>query len=283
MVSHTIPDTTGPDTTGPDTTPETSSETSAPIAMFRGRPITELPHDLYIPPDALEVVLEAFEGPLDLLLYLIRRHNLDILDIPIAEVTEQYMAYIDLMQGLRLDLAAEYLAMAAVLAEIKSRMLLPQPTAGAEPETDPRAELILRLQEYERYKDAAAAIDALPRQEREVHPVVVAFPARQVRRPEPVVGLAALGRAYVEVLLAAERYAHHHITREPLSVRERMVLVLGRLAEARYAAFTELFTVEEGRRGVVVAFLAILELLRGSLIEVVQSDPQGPIYIKAAA
>jgi segregation and condensation protein A len=267
--------------TVPDTTPDTSSETSAPIAVFRGRPITELPHDLYIPPDALEVILEAFEGPLDLLLYLIRRHNLDILDIPIAEVTEQYMAYI--VRGLRLDLAAEYLAMAAVLAEIKSRMLLPRPAAAVESEADPRAELIRRLQEYERYKDAAAGIDALPRLEREVHPVVVAFPARQVRRPEPVVGLAALGRVYVEVLLAAERYAHHRITREPLSVRERMVLVLGRLAEAPYTAFTQLFTVEEGRRGVVVAFLAILELLRESLIEVVQSEPQGPIYVKAAA
>ena len=278
MASHTVQDTM-PEKDGP----KTSSETSAPIAMFRGRPITELPHDLYIPPDALEVILEAFEGPLDLLLYLIRRHNLDILDIPIAEVTEQYMAYIDLLQGLRLDLAAEYLAMAAVLAEIKSRMLLPRPAAVAEPEADPRAELIRRLQEYERYKDAAAGIDALPRLEREVHPVVVAFPARQVRRPEPVVGLAALGRAYGEVLFAAERYAHHHITREPLSVRERMVLVLGRLAEAPYTAFTQLFTVEEGRRGVVVAFLAILELLRESLIEVVQSGPQGPIYVKAAA
>jgi segregation and condensation protein A len=261
MVSHTVP----------DTTPEVSSETSAPIAMFRGRPITELPHDLYIPPDALEVILEAFEGPLDLLLY------------PIAEVTEQYMAYIDLMQGLRLDLAAEYLVMAALLAEIKSRMLLPRPAATGQPEADPRAELIRRLQEYERFKDAAASIDALPRLEREVYPVVVAFPARQVRRPEPVVGLAALGRAYVEVLLAAERFAHHHITREPLSVRERMVLVLGRLAEAPFTAFTQLFTVEEGRRGVVVAFLAILELLRESLIEVVQSGPQGPIYVKAAA
>lgn len=273
LASHTVP----------DTTPDMSFETSAPIAMFRGRPITELPHDLYIPPDALEVILEAFEGPLDLLLYLIRRHNLDILDIPIAEVTVQYMAYIDLMQGLRLDLAAEYLVMAAVLAEIKSRMLLPRPAAAAEPEVDPRAELIRRLQEYERYKEAAAGIDALPRLEREVHPVVVAFPARQVRRPEPVVGLTALGRVYVEVLLAAERYAHHHITREPLSVRERMVLVLGRLAEAPYTAFTQLFTVEEGRRGVVVAFLAILELLRESLIEIVQSEPQGPIYVKAAA
>ncbi len=259
-------------------------EASPPVAIFRGRPITELPHDLYIPPDALEVILEAFEGPLDLLLYLIRRHNLDILDIPIAAITEQYMGYIDLMQGLRLDLAAEYLAMAAILAEIKSRMLLPRPAATtAEPETDPRAELIRRLQEYERYKDAAAALDALPRLERELHPVVVAFPARQLRRPEPVVGLMALGRAYLDVLVAAERYAHHHITREPLSVRERMVLVLGRLAEVPYATFTELFTAEEGRRGVVVAFLAILELLRESLIEIVQGEPLGPIYVKAAA
>jgi segregation and condensation protein A len=193
------------------------------------------------------------------------------------------MAYIDLMQGLRLDLAAEYLAMAAVLAEIKSRMLLPRPVTAEEPEADPRAELIRRLQEYERYRNAAAGLDALPRLERELHAVVVAFPDRRVRRPEPRIGLSALGQAYVEVLLAAERYAHHHITREPLSVRERMVLVLNRLAETPYAAFTELFTLEEGRRGVVVAFLAILELLRESLIEVVQGEPLGPIHVKAAA
>ncbi len=267
----------------PETTPPTGPDTASPrVAVFRGRPITELPHDLYIPPDALEVILEAFEGPLDLLLYLIRRHNLDILDIPIAEITEQYMVYIDLMHGLRLDLAAEYLAMAAVLCEIKSRILLPRPATTAEPEADPRAELVRRLREYERYKDAAAHIDALPRLEREVHPVVVAFPARQARRAEPVVSLAALGRAYVDALLAAERYAHHHITREPLSVRERMVLVLGQLAETPYTSFTRLFTIEEGRRGVVVAFLAILELLRESLIEIVQGEPLGPIYVKAA-
>ncbi len=253
-----------------------------PFAIVLGNALTELPKDLYIPPEALEVFLEAFEGPLDLLLYLIKRQNLDILDIPIAEITRQYMDYVELMKELQLELAAEYLVMASMLAEIKSRMLLPRPAEEEGDERDPRAELIRRLQEYERYKQAAEDIDALPRMDRDLHPVVVPMPARRTTQRPPDVDLRELLLALHEIMQRAEMFAHHHIQREPLSVRERMSRVLDAVNAARFTEFTTLFTVEEGRRGVVVTLLALLELIKQSLVELVQNEPFGPIHVKAA-
>ena len=254
-----------------------------PVAVVAGVPMTQLPQDLYIPPDALEVFLETFEGPLDLLLYLIKRQNLDILNIPIAAITAQYMTYIELMKDLRLDLAADYLVMAAMLAEIKSRMLLPRPAAESEEEEDPRAELVRRLLEYERFKKAAEDLDGLPRWERDTFAVVVEFVDRRVSRPLPVVALEALSQTMAEVLARARMFSHHHVERERLSVRDRMAAILQQVTVHHFTHFNQLFTVEEGRMGVVVAFLAILELLRESLIEIVQNEPSGPIYVKAAA
>jgi len=267
-----------------ETTPEaaTSSQKEMPFAIVQGEPMSEMPSDLYIPPDALEIFLEAFEGPLDLLLYLIKRQNLDILDIPIAEITAQYMQYIDLMEVLQLELAGEYLVMAAMLAEIKSRMLLPRPVNEDE-EEDPRAELIRRLQEYERYKQAADDLDSLPRYERDIFGTIVEFPDRSINHEPPQVSLDNLLKVFAEVLSRAEMFSHHHITREPLSVRERMSIVLDRISTEDFIEFTTLFSVEEGRAGVVVTLLAILELLKGSLIEMVQNEINGPIYVKAAA
>ncbi len=254
----------------------------APLALLFGAPITELPRDLYIPPDALEVFLEAFEGPLDLLLYLIKRQNIDILDIPIASVTRQYMEYVELMKELRLELAAEYLVMAAMLAEIKSRMLLPRPEE-AEAEDDPRAELVRRLQEYERYKKAAEELNELPRLGRDVFEVAVAAPHADVVKVQPKVELDDLLKALRDVLQRAEMFSHHHVQREPLSVRERMSLILTTVRGDRYTDFGMLFTPEEGRMGVVVTFIALLELLREMLIELVQARPYGPIHVKAAS
>lgn len=253
-----------------------------PFAVVMGEPVSELPTDLYIPPDALEVFLEAFEGPLDLLLYLIKRQNIDILDIPIAEITAQYMRYIDLMDVLQLELAGEYLVMAAMLAEIKSRLLLPGFMEG-EDEEDPRAELVRRLLEYERYKQAADNLDQLPRYERDIFGVMVEFPDRCMHHEPPEVSLDMLLKVFAEVVTRAEMFTHHHITREPLSVRERMSLVLERITADNFVQFTGLFTLEEGRAGVIVSLLAILELLKESLIEMVQNEINGPIYIKAAA
>ena len=253
-----------------------------PFAIVQGSPITEVPKDLYIPPDALEVFLEAFEGPLDLLLYLIKRQNLDILDIPIALVTAQYMHYIDLMEELQLELAGEYLVMAAMLAEIKSRMLLPRPQSE-EDEEDPRAELIRRLQEYERYKQAAEDMDGLPRYERDIFGTIVEFPYRSSNQEPPEVPLDVILKAFADVLTRAEMFSQHHIQRETLSVRERMSMVLERVRGDEFSEFKDLFTVAEGRGGVIVAFLAILELLKESLIEMVQNETNGPIYVKAAA
>lgn len=251
------------------------------FAMVQGEPFLEPPKDLYIPPDALEVLLEAFEGPLDLLLYLIRRQNLDILDIPIAEITRQYMEYIELMKELRLELAAEYLLMAAMLAEIKSRMLLPRPDEGEEDEEDPRAELVRRLQEYERYKKAAEDLDSLPRLERDFAVAHNVASDHKVVRLSPKVNLKDVLMAFSEVLKRAELYSHHHIQREPLSIRERMSLVLSALQNERYLEFQVMFTVEEGRRGVIVTFLAMLELIKEDLLEMVQNEPFGPIYVKS--
>jgi len=254
-----------------------------PFALIQGTPLTTPPKDLYIPPDALEVILEAFEGPLDLLLYLIKRQNLDILDIPIARITEQYMDYIEMMAGMKLELAAEYLLMAAMLAEIKSRMLLPRPPSVVQEEDDPRAELVRRLQEYERYKRAAEDLDALPRLERELHRVVVAFEERQVRSVPPTVSLDAILASFRDVLRRAEMFSDHRIQREPLSVRERMSIVLERTRSDQFTPFAALFSPEEGKAGVVVTLLAILELLKQHIIDLVQNDEAAPIYIKLAA
>lgn len=250
-----------------------------PFALVQGEPLTVVPKDLYIPPDALEVILEAFEGPLDLLLYLIKRQNLDILDIPIAHITRQYMTYIEMMQVLKLELAAEYLVMAAMLAEIKSRMLLPRPEEGLE-EDDPRAELIRRLQEYERFKQAAEAIDELPRMERNLYQANAEPPLIEHKKVLPDLTLQELLYAFKDVLRRAEMFSHHHIQREPLSVRERMSIILSSLKPDAFVAFTDLFKVEEGRMGVVVTFLAVLELIKESVIDIVQSEPFAPIYIK---
>jgi segregation and condensation protein A len=250
-----------------------------PFALVQGEPLTVVPKDLYIPPDALEVILEAFEGPLDLLLYLIKRQNLDILDIPIAHITRQYMDYIDMMEVLKLELAAEYLVMAAMLAEIKSRMLLPRPQEGTD-EDDPRAELVRRLQEYERYKQAAEAIDELPRMERELYQANAEPPLIEQKKVLPDMSLQELLYAFRDVMRRAEMFSHHHIQREPLSVRERMSAILSSLKPDAFVAFTDLFKVEEGRMGVVVTFLAVLELIKEFVIDVVQSEPFAPIYIK---
>ncbi len=254
-----------------------------PFAVVHGEPLSEIPTDLYIPPEALKVFLEAFEGPLDFLLYLIKRQNLDIVNIPVAQITEQYMRYIDLMEDLQLDLAGEYLLMAAMLAEIKSRMLLPRPIDENEDEDDPRAELVRRLQEYERYKQAAEDIDALPRYEREIFGTIVEFPDRKSTQQKPDVSMDSLLRAFAEVLARADMYTHHRIQREALSVRERMTMVLDKINADDFVDFKEFFAVEEGRSGVIVALLAILELLKDSLIEMVQNETSGPIYIKAAS
>lgn len=252
-----------------------------PFAVVQGSPITELPKDLYIPPQALEVFLEAFEGPLDLLLYLIKRQNLDILNIPIAEITRQYMKYVDIMKELQLELAGEYLVMAAMLAEIKSRMLLPRPVEEDADEADPRAELIRRLQEYERYKQAAEDIDELPRNGRDTFPIAVVAPDKRSERPQPNVDLRDLLLAMTDVVQRAEMFAHHQIQREPLSIRERMSQILGKIGSDSFVEFTSLFTVEEGRRGVVVSLMAVLELIKQSIIELIQAEPFGPIHVKA--
>lgn len=254
-----------------------------PFALVYGQAYTTLPQDLYIPPDALEVILEAFEGPLDLLLYLIKRQNLDILDIPVAEITSQYMEYVELMKTLNLELAAEYLVMAALLGEIKSRMLLPRQPGEEEEEADPRAELIRRLQEYERFKKAAEDIDALPRVGREVHLVSVDPPDYERPKLHPDVDLKEVLLALQEVLRRADMFESHHVTREKLSTRERMSQVLERLSRDRFVPFVALFHYEEGRLGVVVTFLAVLELVKESLIELVQTEPFGPIHLRARA
>ncbi len=253
-----------------------------PFAVVEGQPITQMPRDLYIPPQALEVFLEAFEGPLDLLLYLIRRQNLDILDIPIAEITRQYMRYIELMQELQLELAGEYLLMAATLAEIKSRMLLPR-TRGdeAEEESDPRAELVRRLQEYERFKRAAEDIDRMPRLERDVWPASAELVDRKVLRVPPQVTLQEMLIAFQDVLSRSDMFAHHHVQREPLSVRERMSDILSALTGNEFVDFTRLFRAEEGRRGLTVTFVAILELMREGLIDIMQAEAYAPLHVRA--
>jgi segregation and condensation protein A len=249
--------------------------------MVDGEPVTVMPRDLYIPPQALEVFLEAFEGPLDLLLYLIRRQNLDILDIPIAEITRQYVDYIQLMVELDLELAGEYMLMAAMLAEIKSRMLLPraQELEGAE-EDDPRAELVRRLQEYERYKRAAEDVDRLQRLERDVFQATAEVVDRKVVKLLPEVTLQEMLFAFKDVVQRAAMFAHLHVQRERLSVRQRMSDVLALLEGAEFVAFAALFRPEEGRMGVTVTFIALLELLREGLIDVVQAETYAPLHVR---
>lgn len=253
-----------------------------PLAIVRGEPLLQMPQDLYIPPDALEVILEAFEGPLDLLLYLIRRQNLDILDIPVAEITRQYMDYIEMMRDvMRLELAAEYLLMAAILAEIKSRLLLPRPPAEEGVEEDPRAELVRRLQEYERFKRAAEDIEAMPRMERDFAPAHADTGERTVIKLPPPLELKELLLALKDVLHRAELFGHHAIKREALSVRQRMGELLSRLGDTSFHRFETLFDISEGRLGVVVTFLAMLELAKEMLVEIVQEEPLSAIYVRS--
>ncbi len=266
----------------PPETPEpvVGEQQELPLAFVHGKPLTVLPRDLYIPPEALEVFLEAFEGPLDLLLYLIRRQNLDILEINVAQITEQYMQYVELMDAMQFELAAEYLVMSAMLAEIKSRMLLPRQQSAAEEEADPRADLIRRLQEYEQFKQAAEDIDGLPRLERDVFQAAAQPPELRRSRPQPQVELRELLLAFGEVARRAAMNVSHHVQMERLSTRERMVEILARLHTPHFVPFVSLFRIEEGRMGVVVTFLAIMELIKESLIEMVQSEPFGPIHVK---
>lgn len=254
-----------------------------PLAVVLGQPMVEIPKDLYIPPDALEIILDAFEGPLDLLLYLIRRQNLDILDIPVAEITRQYVNYIQAMHEMRFELAAEYLVMAAILAEIKSRMLLPRPPSDEGLEDDPRADLVRRLQEYERYKQAAEDIDTLPRQERDTSVASAFVPERAAVRLPPPVELREMLLALHDVFKRAELFTQHAVKREALNVRQRMGELLERLSDGAFHCFDSLFTVDEGRLGVVVTFLGLLTLAKEQLVDIVQDAPMAPIYVKSLA
>jgi segregation and condensation protein A len=259
----------------------TPQQQEMPLALVKGQPVLQMPQDLYIPPDALEVILESFEGPLDLLLYLIRRQNLDILDIPVAEITQQYVSYIGVMEELRFELAAEYLVMAAILAEIKSRMLLPRPPSEDGIEGDPRAELVRRLQEYERFKKAAEDIDQLPRLERDTTVAHAFMPDRVISRTPPDVDLKEMLLALRDVFKRADLFSRHAIKREALSVRERMSAVLDRLSDGQFHSFESFFNPEEGRMGVVVSFLSILELAKERLLDIVQEASLAPIFVRA--
>ncbi|PDH30016.1 MAG: segregation/condensation protein A [SAR92 bacterium MED-G29] len=252
-----------------------------PFAVVQGKELTALPKDLYIPPDALEIILEAFEGPLDLLLYLIRRQNLDILEIDVAEITKQYMGYIDLMSTIQLELASEYLVMAAMLAEIKSRILLPRQVAEDDDEGDPRAELIRRLQDYERFKMAAEDIDEMPRMGRDIYQASAESPDKKNEKQYSEVHMQELLMALSDVMKRAEMFESHHIQLEKLSTRERMSQILENIRDKQFVPFATLFKKSEGRLGVVVTFLAIMELIRESLVEIVQNESFGPIHIKA--
>lgn len=273
-------ETTAEVTAEPNSTSAHPLQEQMPLALVRGEPMLDVPQDLYIPPDALEVILEAFEGPLDLLLYLIRRQNLNILDIPVAEITRQYIVYIDVMHELRFELAADYLVMAAILAEIKSRMLLPRPPREDGEEDDPRADLVRRLLEYEQFKKAAEDLDSLPRLERDTWTVGADSGERKVLREPPSVDLREMLVALRDVLKRAELFTHHAIRREALSVRQRMTDVLDRLNSEAFTDFVSLFVAEEGRLGVVVTFLSILELAKERLIEIVQEQPMARIYVR---
>ena len=259
---------------------EINKQYEMPFAIVEGEPVTELPQDLYIPPFALKVFLEAFEGPLDLLLYLIRRQNLDILDIPITAITQQYIDYINLMEEIKLELAGEYLLMAAMLAEIKSKMLLPRPEEDDDEEDDPRAELVKRLQEYERFKKAAEDLDDLPRLERDIVVANIDAPNKEVVIKLPDVTLKEILIAFHDVLKRAELNSELHFERETLSVRQRMSQIINKIDVNNFTDFTKLFDINEGRLGVAVTFLAILELLKDTMIDVVQNEEFAPFHIK---
>ncbi|MGA8049464.1 MAG: ScpA family protein [Burkholderiales bacterium] len=252
-----------------------------PVARIYGEPLIELPQDLYIPPDALEIFLEAFQGPLDLLLYLIRKQNLDVLDIPMAPLTRQYLEYVEVMRTKNLELAAEYLVMAAMLMAIKSRMLLPRPPAVGDEEEDPRAELVRRLLEYEQMKKAALKLDQLPQAGRDVVAISVWIEKTVVERL-PEVNSQDLAEAWRSLLHRARLVAHHHVSREELSVREHMSSIMRRLREHRVLEFTELFDPSRGVAVLVVNFLALLELARELLVQITQGDGFAPIYVKLA-
>jgi len=260
-------------------TPEQQSQEEMPFAIVQGESVSILPKDLYIPPDALEVILEAFEGPLDLLLYLIKKQNLNILDIPISAITTQYMEYIALMESLKFELAAEYLVMAAMMAEIKSRMLLPRISKIDEDE-DLRTELIRRLQEYVRYKKVATELDQIPRIERDFDVVQAYIELPEKQKSFPDIELNELVIAFEEIVKRSSMFKHHQISREPLSVRERMGAVLSQLCNDEFVFFGDLFDDEEGKAGAVVTFLAILELIKSSLIELLQNVIYSKIYIR---
>lgn len=255
-----------------------------PLAFINGEALIEKPEDLFIPPDALEVILETFEGPLDLLLYLIRKQKFDITTLPIADVTKQYMEYVDAMMSLKLELAAEYLLMAAILAEIKSRLLLPKRSDDSDEEEDPRAELIRRLKEYELVKQAAEDLDIQPRLERDIFTTHVELSENVAPiRIEPDVSLAEIVLAFSAAMKRAEAFEHHTIAREALSTRERMSLISSLLTTTEYTPLERLFTVEEGKAGVVVCFLAILELVKEQLILCIQAGPYAKIHVKLSA
>lgn len=267
----------------PPKTPQApESQQQLAIAYVAGAAVEELPGDLYIPPNALEVYLEAFEGPLDLLLYLIKRQNIDILEVDVAEITDQYMAYIELMQAGQFELAAEYMVMAAMLAEIKSRILLPRPETAEEEEADPRMQLIRRLLEYERYKLAAENLDDLPRLNRELRQARAGLPKIQRTIPEPVVELSDLLAAMAGALRQAELFEHHHVSLESISTEEKIGHLLRSLEKNRFVPLVSLLDPREGRLGVVVTFLAIMEMMRGAMVEIVQSDVFGPIHLRLA-
>ncbi len=262
-------------------TPVEVESAHGPIAMVRGEPFMDLPADLYIPPDALEVFFETFSGPLDLLLYLIRKVNIDILDIPMAKLTAQYMVYVEKMRAKNLELAAEYLVMAAMLMEIKSRMLLPRPKVVEDEESDPRAELVRRLLEYEQMKQAALKLDQLPQLGRDFYSIEVYLESTLAERL-PNVDPHDLEQAWRQLFSRAKLTQHHKVTRDELSVREHMTLILRNLAGMAFTEFTSLFETGSGVAVLVVNFLAVLELVRESLIEVSQSEPFAPIYVKIA-
>ncbi len=269
-----------PDSALPSAVALGSGQQEMPFAMVYGKAVTQIPQDLYIPPEALEVFLEAFEGPLDLLLYLIRKQNIDILDIPVADITKQYMGYIELMTVVRLELAAEYLVMAAMLAEIKSRLLLPRHQEDEDEEHDPRAELIRRLQEYERFKQAAEEIDSLSRVGRDLSLASAEAPVMHSRRAHPEVDMQELLLELGDVLRRAEMFEGHQVTREIRSTRELMADVLDRLRGQRFVPFVSLFSGSEGKLGVVVTFMAVLELVKEQLVDLVQSEAFAPIHVK---
>ena len=251
------------------------------LAYVAGEAITEVPKDLYIPPDALEIFLEAFEGPLDLLLYLIKRQNIDILEINVADITDQYMAYVELLHASQFELAAEYLVMAAMLAEIKSRILLPRQEEEEAEEGDPRMQLIRRLQEYERFKQAAEDINELPRMDRDYHRAKAAIPEIERITPDPAVDLQEILIALSGVLRRADMFEHHHIQFETLSTREKMSEIMVHLSGHKFVPLSSLLAKDEGRLGIVVTFLAVMELMKDSMVEIVQTDPFGPIHLKS--